>query len=91
MNLKDLTDKIAEEMGCTKKDALELVRAFLGHLASEIAEQGKVSLAGFGTFRVIVTSPRKGWNPHTGESVGIPAKKRVRFKPALRLRERLAA
>jgi len=89
MKLKDLADKMADKSGYTKKDAFELAKAFLDCLAWEIADKGEVFLPGFGTFRVIVTSPRKGWNPHTRESIGIPAKKRVRFKPALRLRERL--
>jgi len=91
MKLKDLTDRVADEYGYGKKDALELVRAFLDRLAVEIADKGEVFLAGFGTFRVVETAARQVKNPRTGESVGIPAKRRVRFKAALPLKERLAA
>lgn len=41
---------------------------------------GKVSLAGFGTFSVSEKMPRAGYNPHTGEHIEIPGRRAVRFK-----------
>jgi len=95
VKLKDLTDKIAEEMGCTKKDALESVKAFLGHLASEIAEQGKVSLAGFGTFKVVERAARQVTIKLPTVQPGgvlqeIPARRVVVFKPHGALRDKVA-
>jgi len=82
MKLKELTDKVAEEYGCSKRDALEVVKTFLSILRFEIAKRGEVTLTHFGTFRVVERAPRKGRNPHTGKSIMIPAKKTIRFRPA---------
>jgi nucleoid DNA-binding protein len=90
MNLKNTAYRIAEEMGeIPKTHAVSLLKRFLAVLAQEIADYGEVFVAGLGTFRVIETSAKPGRNPKTGESLIIPAKKRVRFKAALNLQKRL--
>jgi len=89
MKLKVLTDRVADEHNYIKKDVHFLVQTFLDLLGNEIAEKGRVYLRGFGTFKVVETAPKKVTNPKTGRKVSIPAKKRVRFKAALNLRERL--
>jgi len=66
------------------KEALEI---FLSAVKDGLIRGEKVALVGFGTFLVKNTQPRNGRNPKSGESVEIPGKKVVRFKPGLAFRK----
>ena len=46
-----------------------------------------MSIAGFGTFKVVDRKARKGRNPRTGEAVQIPASKAVKFTAGKALKE----
>jgi DNA-binding protein HU-beta len=47
---------------------------------SKAMKKGRVQLHPFGSFEVTKLKARKGHNPKTGESIKIPARKRVKFK-----------
>lgn len=47
----------------------------------------KVTLVGFGTFKVMERKARRGKNPRTGEEIQIRARKVARFRPGKSLRE----
>ncbi|MDP8220753.1 MAG: HU family DNA-binding protein, partial [Candidatus Stygibacter frigidus] len=47
----------------------------------------KVSLVGFGTFKVAERKARTGVNPSTGKKIKIPARKVPVFKPGKKLKE----
>jgi integration host factor subunit beta len=49
----------------------------------------KIELRGFGNFKLKTRNPRKARNPRTGESVDVPAKKVLHFKPGKELRDML--
>ena len=51
-------------------------------------EGGKIALLGFGTFSVSEKAARKGINPKTKETIEIPARKVVKFKPGSELNEK---
>ncbi|MBE1425197.1 nucleoid DNA-binding protein [Desulfomicrobium macestii] len=51
-------------------------------------DQG-ISLPGLGSFSVTLHAARMGRNPRTGESIAIPARRRVHFKAAKGLRQLL--
>jgi len=56
-----------------------------------IKEDGVLELRGFGTFKTKRVKPRLGRNPLTGESVQVPEKMRVRFKPGKFLKQEINA
>ena len=87
MNKTQLVDAIAAKAGLTKKDAKAALDAFLNTVGETLKEGDKVALIGFGTFKVVMQSARKGVNPQTGEKITIPAKKVVKFKPGAMLQE----
>ncbi len=80
MNRTELVAAICEQTKLTKKDAEKAVKAFVQVVSDELAQGGKVQLVGFGTFEVTERGPREGRNPHTGESLSIPATRLPRFK-----------
>ena len=47
---------------------------------------GKLALVGFGSFTVKERAARDGRNPQTGETIKIPARRVVSFKPGSELK-----
>ncbi len=65
------------------------IEAFIGRMTDQLRKGKKVTLSGFGTFRVHQRKARKGRNPRTGEPLIIPAARVVRFKAGTSLREEI--
>jgi len=87
MNKAQLVEKVADEVGLTKKDTRKVVDAVTQTITEALSGGEKVTLVNFGTFRVRNRKSRKGRNPQTGEKIQIPAKKVVKFKIGKGLRE----
>lgn len=79
MNKAQLIETIAEKTA-TKKEAQEMVEAMLDAIKGSLKKEEDVAISGFGTFKVKRTKARVGRNPKTGETIQIPAKKKVAFK-----------
>lgn len=86
MNKKELVEAIAKKTGISKKDTKAIVSAFEEVVIETIAAGGEVKLLGFGTFKVVDRSARKGRNLSTGEAIDIPATKGVKFAPGTELK-----
>jgi len=52
-----------------------------------LKKDGSVSVAGFGTFKVVQRKARTGRNPQTGKEIKIPASKAVKFTAGKALKE----
>lgn len=81
MNKTDLINAIAAESGLSKADAAKAWNAATTAIANAVKAGDKVALVGFGTFATSERPARQGKNPRTGESIEIPAKTVVKFKP----------
>ena len=86
MNKKELAVKLASQTGLTQVKSMEVLNALFdaneGIIGGELVGGGKVSIPGFGTFKVKTRTARKGRNPRTGAEITIKASKTVTFKPA---------
>lgn len=87
MNKLELATAMAEKTGLTKKLAGEAIDAITDIITDTLRAKESVTLMGFGTFEAVQSAERTGRNPHTGESVKVPAKYKVRFKPSQMLKE----
>ncbi len=87
MNKAELVEKVAGEVGLTKKDVNNVVDAMTSAITDSLAGGEKVTLVGFGTFQVQKRKARRGVNPQTGQKISIPAKDVPKFKPGRSLRE----
>ena len=87
MNKQDLIKDIAERGEFTKADADAALKAVQGAIAAALTRGDKITLPGFGTFKVVETAARTGRNPRTGEPVEIPAKRKVKFNPTQALKD----
>ena len=90
MNKTELITLAAENAGMTKKDAERLMNAALDAITASLAKGEKVQLSGFGTFEVKEREARVGRNPHTRESMEIPATRVPTFKPSKSLKDIVA-
>jgi nucleoid DNA-binding protein len=89
----DLAKHIMENLDMGKKEADQLVKAFLdcvvNYLRTAEDLKAKVELRGFGSFRLRNRQARQGRNPRSGESIHVPPKRVVYFKLGKELRSRL--
>lgn len=85
MNKVELINAVAEKADMAKVDARKAVDAVVDAIKEELKKDGKVALVGFGTMLVTKRDARQGRNPRTGKDIKIPAKKVVKFKPALNI------
>ncbi|MDR1523896.1 MAG: HU family DNA-binding protein [Tannerella sp.] len=85
MNKTEFVGAVAEKAGLSKVDAKKAIDAFIKTVENAAGKGEKVSLLGFGTFSVTEKAARRGVNPKTKESINIPARKVVKFKPGAEL------
>lgn len=81
MNKTELIEVIAERSKTSKAQTTVMLNGLLEILQEAMANGKDVQLVGFGTFSVTERAGREGRNPATGETITIPAKKVVKFKP----------
>ena len=89
MNKAELIEEVANQTGLTRRVSREAVNAVISAITDSLAREEKVTLVGFGTFKVRERKARKGVNPQTGHTMQIPSKKVPKFKPGKGLKERV--
>ena len=72
-----------------KKDGKLIVDEFLKIIINTLSKEQKVLLNSIGTFSVRKTQARMGRNPNTGETIKIKASKKVAFRSATSLKEKV--
>ncbi|MCK4942203.1 MAG: HU family DNA-binding protein [Candidatus Aminicenantes bacterium] len=88
MNKNELAVQMVKDSSITKNDAIKVIDGFVNILTEELmSKDGKVTLVGFGTFKILEKKQKKGRNPRTGEEIIIPRKKVVKFVPGKELKE----
>lgn len=87
MNKTELIALAAERSGMTKKDTERVLNAAIDAITEALAKKEKVQLSGFGTFETKYREARVGRNPHSKESVQIPATWVPTFKASKSLKD----
>ena len=82
-----LVDAIASKTDLSKKDVEAVIEAFQEKVTEEIRQGNKVTLTGFGTFRISDRAAREGINPQTKEKIHIPAMRVPKFTAGKALKE----
>ena len=87
MNKTDLIAAVSVSAGLSKKDTERVVNAAIDAITASLTKGEKVQLSGFGTFEVKAREARVGRNPHTKESIEIPATNVPVFKASKALKD----
>ena len=87
MNKKELIKVMAENANLTLEQAAQALDGFEWAVGSTLLDGGTVKIVNFGTFKANPQPERTARNPATGESVIVPAHKRVAFIAGKGLKE----
>ncbi len=87
MNVTELADKIATKHGVDKKQAKMMVEGVFKEVVDAAQHGEEISIPGFGKFKVASREARQGRNPATGETINIPASKKLNFTPAKQVKD----
>ncbi len=88
MSKGDLVTAIANRAGLTKKDAAAALQAFIDTITGELTNGEKVTITGFGTFKVSHRKARTGVNPQNpSQKIKIKASNVPSFKAGKNLKE----
>lgn len=91
LNTSDLVERIAAEHGVSKESTRTVIDSMLAAITGATRAGDEVSLAGFGRFKAADRAARSGRNPATGETIAIPASRKLTFSPAKAVRDALNA
>jgi DNA-binding protein HU-beta len=87
MNKDSLISKISEKTELSKKDIALVLETFEEVVTMALRNDEKVTLTGFGTFRISKREARAGINPQTKEKIQIPAMSIPKFTAGKALKE----
>lgn len=89
--IKQTTKSVREKhyRNLNTTDMEKALQAFCSVAAAELLGGGEISLPGLGKLKVKRTSARTGRNPRTGETIEIPASRKVVFTPGKEFKEAL--
>ncbi len=87
MTKAELIANVAADAKIKKADAEKAINSLIKSVSKTLKSDGRLALAGFGTFVVSSRKAREGRNPQTGKPIKIPATKVVKFKPGTQLKE----
>jgi len=82
----EFVDRLAAKSGLTKKDAANVVDAFVDVITDALKEGEDVQFTGFGKFYVQQREAREGINPQTKAKIKIPACSVPKFSAGMALK-----
>ena len=85
MSKTDLIEDIAKDLGMSQRVVATVVNKATEKIGLYLKRGFSVTIMDFGTFKMQKVMSRKGRNIHTGETIMIPAHKRVKFTPGKKL------
>jgi integration host factor subunit beta len=89
MTKKDIVLKITDMTGIKQVDVKKIVQRTFDVIVESLIRNEKVELRNFGVFKIKDRKARFGRNPRTGESVPVPPRKVVVFKPGLEMKQKI--
>jgi integration host factor subunit beta len=86
--VRALNEKLPE---LQQRDVELVLNCMLGQMTDALAKGERIEIRGFGGFDIHHRPARIGRNPKTGETIDLPAKVKVHFKPGKEMRDRVDA
>lgn len=89
IGIQELAIALAEAHDFTKAKGKLMVDSLRDEIIQTLLSGKRVNIYGLGIFEVKDTKPKVGRNPKTGETINIPAGRKLTFKVAKPLKEQL--
>lgn len=80
MNKAELIEALADKTGLRRKDAKDVLDAYISIITDRMCNREEVNLVGFGSFVPKLQTERLARNPKSGEPILIPERTTVKFK-----------
>ncbi len=89
---RDLVVKVAREENITQELVYDVIQRTISVMADVLVEGRAIEFRDFGVFEPVVRKARIGRNPKKPEdTVMIPDRRTIKFRPGRKFRDRLAA
>lgn len=89
MTKKDIALKVADATGIKQIIVKNVLQGIFDCIIESLIRDEKIELRNFGVFKIKTRRPRIGRNPRTGQTVPVPSRKVVIFKPGLEMKQRI--
>lgn len=89
MTKKDIVLKVSDETNLKQIDVKKVVQKTFDCIVDALVRGEKIELRNFGIFKLKQRRSRTGRNPRTGQTVPVPPRKVVVFKPGLEMKDRV--
>ena len=86
---KELSNKVHQNLGFSKNISSVIIDDLFKSLASELIKENIIKISSFGTFESINKKERIGRNPKTKVEAIISARKVIKFKPSILIKNKL--
>jgi len=87
MTKAEVVARLTSKVGISLNQSHVALEVFLESIKNALKNGENVTLVGFGTFHWKERNARSGRNPRTGETIHVPKKTVVAFKPGKAFRE----
>jgi len=87
VNKDSLVSAVVGKLDLSKKDVEAVIETIVDEITNSLRKGDKVTITGFGTFRVSNRAAREGINPQTKEKITIPAMTVPKFTAGKTLKE----
>lgn len=88
MNRSELFQNLGIKNNVLDMDTVEEAsRILLQAISTALNEGRRIEIRGFGNFNLHLRKPRTHRNPKTGQTVELPERRVIRFKPGKKLKE----
>ena len=84
--LRALNEKLPE---LQQRDVELAINCMLEQMIAALSKGERIEIRGFGSFSIRHHAPRIGRNPKTGETVNLPEKFAIHYKPGKEIRDRV--
>ncbi|PID75047.1 MAG: integration host factor subunit alpha [Deltaproteobacteria bacterium] len=84
---KELAETLNNQLGLSQTSCSQIVDTFFSRMKQSMIDDESVKIVHFGTFSVRSKAPRRGRNPHTGETITIQKRRTISFRPSKKLRQ----
>lgn len=89
MTKKDIALKVADKTGIKQITVKQVLQGIFDCVIESLIRDEKIELRNFGVFKIKTRRPRIGRNPRTGQTVPVPSRKVVIFKPGLEMKQKV--
>lgn len=82
MNATQLVKAVSVETGVSEDKVSDIFNSIIKNILKGVADDGKVAISRFGTFKKVVTNERQCYSPVLKVKLIVPSKVKIRFIPS---------